>query len=330
MASLLNSFAEAMTPDMLGKLGQAVGVNPSQAQQGMSIVGPVLLGSLAHKSQTTSGLDSIMRMLPEETGGGGFLSRLMGSMSNPLASASMLSNVLGPGVSSIGKALSGRLGFNAAPLLATAAPAMLGAISQTAKSNKLNSADIATMLQQETKETLATASPDIKSAVDEAFKVGNDAEQLKARFTDTEWRQIRMAPVAATLYIASASPSGITGLAKEVMTSGETMQSIVKDAAPTSLVDVAYGSAPTKPEMDDESGFEKDAPRETLLTALHTAAAAVKAKCPSDSRSFTDTMVALSHKVAEASKEGGFLGIGGTRVSKEEEQAIADITSAVA
>jgi hypothetical protein len=41
-------------------------------------------------------------------------------------------------------------------------------------------------------------------------------------------------------------------------------------------------------------------------------------------------MVALSRKVAEASKEGGFLGIGGTRVSKEEEQAIADVTSAVA
>src|SRR5262249_27628110 len=79
MASLLNSFAEAMTPDMLGKLGQAVGVNPSQAQKGMSIVGPLLLGSLAHKSQTTSGLDSIMSMLPEETaGGGGFLSRLVG------------------------------------------------------------------------------------------------------------------------------------------------------------------------------------------------------------------------------------------------------------
>jgi hypothetical protein len=40
--------------------------------------------------------------------------------------------------------------------------------------------------------------------------------------------------------------------------------------------------------------------------------------------------VAISKKVAEASKEGGILGIGGTRVSKEEEQAIAEISSAVA
>jgi hypothetical protein len=186
------------------------------------------------------------------------------------------------------------------------------------------------MLQKETNETLAAAPPEVKTAVDEAFKVGSDAEQLKARFTDAEWRQIRMAPVAATLYIASASPSGITGLAKEVMTSGETMQSIVKDAAPTSLVDVAYGSVPAKSELEEETGVAKDAPREALLKSLQAAAACIKAKSPSDARSFTDTMVALSRKVAEASKEGSFLGIGGTLVSKEEEQAIAEISSAVA
>jgi hypothetical protein len=40
--------------------------------------------------------------------------------------------------------------------------------------------------------------------------------------------------------------------------------------------------------------------------------------------------VAVSRQVAEATKEGGFLGIGGTRVSEEEHQAIAEITAAVA
>jgi len=33
--------------------------------------------------------------------------------------------------------------------------------------------------------------------------------------------------------------------------------------------------------------------------------------------------------VAEASKEGGFLGIGGTRVSAQEQQAIDEIRAAV-
>jgi hypothetical protein len=66
-----------------------------------------------------------------------------------------------------------------------------------------------------------------------------------------------------------------------------------------------------------------------MLGVVQAAAAAVKAKSPVDAKAFGDTLVALSRKVAEASKEGGILGIGGTRVSKEEEQAIAEIVQTV-
>jgi hypothetical protein len=82
--------------------------------------------------------------------------------------------------------------------------------------------------------------------------------------------------------------------------------------------------------LDADSTLDKESPRHRLVTTLQAATAAVKAKSPADAKSFGDTLVALSRKVAEASKEGGFLGIGGTRVSKEEEQAIAEITAAVA
>ena len=67
-----------------------------------------------------------------------------------------------------------------------------------------------------------------------------------------------------------------------------------------------------------------------MLGIVRAAAAAVKSKSPADGPSFAETLVALSRQIAEASKEGGFLGIGGTRVSTEEEHAIAEIASAVA
>jgi Bacterial protein of unknown function (DUF937) len=327
--AILSSLAQSMAPETVGKLASAMGLNASQAQQGMSIVGPLLLGSLAQKSQTTSGLDSIMHMLPDDSGGS-VLGKLLGTTAGPLAAASALTGVLGPGVSSIGKALSGRLGFNVSPLLVSAAPAMLGAISKTAKEQKLNSTDIASLLQKENTESLASAAPEVKSVVDEAFKVRDKAEQLKSRFTDDEWRGIRLAPVAVTTYVVTASPSGITGLAKEIIASGRTLQAIVKDALPTSLTDVAYGSVPTMQELDADGGLDKNAPRESMLLALKSTVTAVKAKSPADARSFSDALVGLGRKVAEASKEGGFLGIGGTLVSKEEEQAIAEIAAAVA
>jgi hypothetical protein len=330
MTSLLGSFAEWMTPDTVGELGKTIGLDTSQAQRGLDVVAPLVLGSLAQKSQTISGMDSIMRLLPEDTGAG-FLGRILGGGgAQTPASASLLTSVLGPGVSAIGKAMSGRLGFNVAPLLTAAAPAILGMISKTAKANKLNSADIATLLQQEHQRSMASAKPEVRAVLDEAFKLGTKAETLRATFTDDEWRKIRLAPMAVTLYVAGASPSGLTGLSKEVIAAGEGLKSLVKDALPTSLVDVAFGSFEGKLDLEQEGALDEKAPRTSILGVIKDATSAVKAKSPADARSFGDTLVALSRKVAEASKEGGFLGIGGTRVSAEEEQAIAAITTAVA
>jgi hypothetical protein len=330
MTSLLGSFTQLMTPDTIGKLSRAVGVDSTQTQKGLDVIGPLVLGSLAKKSETISGMDSIMRMLPDSSSGSGLLGKVLSAagQASPISSASLLSGVLGPGVSTIGKALDGRLGFNATSLLSMAAPAILGVISNTAKEQKLNSADIAKTLQSEHTAAMATAKPEVQAVLTEAFRLGDKAEKLKAAFTDDEWRKIRLAPLAVTFYIVSASPSGLTGLAKEVIAAGDAMRTLVKDAMPTSLVDVAYGSFDGKLELED--GLDEKSPRASMMAIVQGAAAAVKAKSPVDVKSFSDTMIGLSRKVAEASKEGGFLGIGGTRVSKEEDAAIAEITAAVA
>jgi hypothetical protein len=329
MASLLGSFTESMSSDAISKLSRAVGLDSGQAMKGLDVVGPLLLGSLAKKSQTTSGMDSIMKMLPET--GGGLLSFLTGSSGSQAAAASssLLSSVLGPGTSTIGKALGGRLGFDATPLLSAAAPALLGMIGTTAKEQKLNSVDIAKMLQTESDTAMATAKPEVQAVLTEAFKLGDRAEKLKASFSDDEWNTIQLAPVAAAFYVVSASVSGVKGVTKEVVAGGEALKTIVKDALPTSLVDVAYGGFQGKLELQGP-GFDEASPRSSALDALKAASAAVRAKSPADAKSFGDTLVGVARKVAEAAKEGGVLGFGGTLVTKEEEMAISEIAAAVA
>jgi hypothetical protein len=330
MTSLLGSLAEWMTPDLVGGLGKTIGLDTSQTQRGLDVVAPLVLGSLARKSGTVSGMDSIMRLLPEDAGSG-ILGRLLGGGgSQTPASASLLTSVLGPGVSSIGKAMSSRLGFDIVPLLSAAAPAILGMLSKTAKANKLNSADLATLLQQEQQRSMASAKPEVQAALNEAFQLGNKAERLKALFTDHEWTKIKLAPMAVTYYVATASPSGLTGLSREIIAAGDGLKALVKDALPTSLVDVAFGSVEGKLDLENGGAVDERAPRTSMLAAIRDAHSAVKAKSPVDARSFGDTLVALSRKVAEGSKEGGFLGIGGTLVSAEEAHAIAEITTAVA
>jgi hypothetical protein len=55
----------------------------------------------------------------------------------------------------------------------------------------------------------------------------------------------------------------------------------------------------------------------------------VDAKAPDDSAAFKDWLRQISQHVAEAAKEGGFLGIGGVLVSDAEKATLAEISSAL-
>src|SRR5262245_54429628 len=112
MATLLESLGQQITPDMLGTIGKAIGVDTSMVQQGLDVAGPLVQGSLAKKSETTAGLDSIMKMLPEDgstniSGLGDLVGQLAkGGPMGALASAGLLTDVFGQGASAIGKTLS--------------------------------------------------------------------------------------------------------------------------------------------------------------------------------------------------------------------------------
>ena len=53
------------------------------------------------------------------------------------------------------------------------------------------------------------------------------------------------------------------------------------------------------------------------------------AKAPGDAAAFKDWLRQISQHVADAAKEGGFLGIGGVRVSEAEKATLAEISSAL-
>jgi hypothetical protein len=61
------------------------------------------------------------------------------------------------------------LGFDVMPLLSAVAPTMLNVISKTAKEQKLNSADIARILQADRAATSASAKPEVHAMVNEAL-----------------------------------------------------------------------------------------------------------------------------------------------------------------
>ena len=65
------------------------------------------------------------------------------------------------------------------------------------------------------------------------------------------------------------------------------------------------------------------------IDTLRQVAEVVDAKAPSDATAFKTWLRQISQHVAEAAKEGGFLGIGGVAVSDAEKATLAEISKAL-
>lgn len=336
MASILESLAQQMNPELLGSIAQAAGVDPNLVQQGLQIAGPLVQGSLAKQSETTAGMDQIMQMINNVSAEGmpsnagdimGSLAGMVGGFAKgtggEIASAGAMNDIFGQGASAAGKILSEKLGFDVTPLISAALPALLGAVAGAAKEQKLDSAGIANLLQTQQKETLGAVKPEVRAVLDEVDAAVGQASALKETFTAEEWAAIRLAPTATALYVITASPSGIIGSMKEFTAAGDAMREVLSAAGATSLVNVAFGNA--FGEVEGEPALTEQSPRAAILEALTAASTAVKAKAPAEAQSLADTLNGLAQKVASASKEGGFLGFGGKVISAEEQKALDEI-----
>ena len=156
----------------------------------------------------------------------------------------------------------------------------------------------------------------------------------KADFTAEEWNQIRRAPFMAGLAVVAASPSGPFGVVKEMFAVGKMLAEVKTQGSSNELVkalvaDLESGareqSAPT-----ELQGKAPDQVRSYAIDSLRqvTALMAKKAK-PDEAQGFNQWLVSVAQKVAEAAKEGGFLGFGGTQVSEPEAATIKELSKAL-
>src|SRR4030095_12932121 len=157
----------------------------------------------------------------------------------------------------------------------------------------------------------------------------------KADFVVEEWNLIRRAPFMAGLVVVAASPSGPLGVIKEMFAVGKTLADATLHGAASALVKAVVADlAPAEPRQHampaELQGKTPDQVRAAAVAACRQAAAAVEKKAkPDDAQAFSQWLVSVGRTVAEAAKEGGFLGFGGTRVSEQETAALNDLASAL-
>jgi hypothetical protein len=133
----------------------------------------------------------------------------------------------------------------------------------------------------------------------------------------------------ASLLVSLADISGPVGLAKEVWAGYKTSIDSLETSSNELIRAVAAGlKSSSKP---DTANLPKDRAeaRVAILDRVRAAAAVVAQKSPAEAEEYKRWLVSLANKTAEAAKEGGFLGVGGTKVTESESQAVRDLASAL-
>ncbi len=153
----------------------------------------------------------------------------------------------------------------------------------------------------------------------------------KADYSTDQWKAIADAPLAAGMLISLADMSGPIGMAKEAMAVGKAIIDSARGDAPDVVKALAAslkdgGGRPTVPDV--WSG-DRATTTEALLDAINLAVAAVAQQSPGEVQAYKTWLVSVATKVAEASREGGFLGFGGTQVSSGEQEGLEHLRRAL-
>ena len=328
MAGILDGFTSMLSPELVSKASSAFGIDSSHVTRGLGVVGPVLLGGLAKSASTPSGALSLFNALPQDTGSNWLSGILGGSAAHTHAQATQADSIFGAGTNAVGGWLGDKLGFNVRPLLGMAVPLLLGVISKQVKSQGLNATGAADWVRDEHDTFMRNpANKETAGLVFSALAASDKANALRQMFDEAEWAKVRGAPLAALYHVAAASEAGPGALAKEFSAASDAVAEATQTAPAISLIGTAFGSGLLQERW---AQLAKDRPNSTaLLRDLHESVTIVARKSPTDAQAYRDVVLGAARRAAEATKEGGFLGIGGTRVSEAEQRALDDIRTAL-
>jgi len=146
-------------------------------------------------------------------------------------------------------------------------------------------------------------------------------------FTEDEWARLGRAPLVAGMAISLADPGGPIEAIKESSAALKTVLDAAQEGGYGELVQTVAQDVAAKARRRENpmAGFKPDRrnAREEILGELRAVNALLLAKAtPDEVEEFREWLKAASQRAALAAKEGGFLGIGGERVSEREQQML--------
>lgn len=163
----------------------------------------------------------------------------------------------------------------------------------------------------------------------------------KIDYPPAEWEKLKRGPIMAGMYVMSASPSGGSGMDKEARAIQQALAEVFKQVTPDTLMSSITAELVARASqtqdvasqiIDTVKADAKDDPQNVnFLDQVRDAVALITSKGVTEEVAAYKAMVKLfARKVAEAAKEGSFLGMGGELVSPKEQAALDQLDEALA
>jgi hypothetical protein len=165
MPNLVSVVMQFLTPDMIAKIGSALGLDRTVAQKAIGGAVPALLSSVADAATTPGGMRQLFNLLQQQSGSLDSLKSVIGGAA-PKALAdsgsSMLSGLFGGGTLDTMAQTIGRFaGINegtSKSMLGMLAPVVLGALGQQQRTAGLDASGVASLLASQ-KDQILSAIP---------------------------------------------------------------------------------------------------------------------------------------------------------------------------
>lgn len=143
----------------------------------------------------------------------------------------------------------------------------------------------------------------------------------KADFNADEWEKVVQGPLLAGMRVAMAERGGVI---RESLAMGQAYQAARARQGESELLDELVGSPPGLDPSLLQGGDVQAKASEGIRTAVELVESKATAE---EADAYRDFIISIAQTVAGASKEGGFLGIGGKQVSEAEQSAIDELTA---
>lgn len=159
----------------------------------------------------------------------------------------------------------------------------------------------------------------------------------RSDFTPEEWAKVRESVMLASMAVTAADPSGLIGMLKEAFAGGSVLASARTDVGASELVkavvadfETPEGRTALRDGLKERFRGAKHAEiTRRSVEALGEVSSLLDAKAPGEAAAFKAWLHGISTKVAEAAKEGGFLGFGGVQVSDAEKASLDQVARAL-